>query len=203
MSKVKLDIELVPAGAWFDNLRSKLSKTKWDMVKRAVYKKAGDQCEICGGRGKKWPVECHEIWEHSLLLRETKMKGLIALCPSCHEVKHIGLALKRGRYEQAITHMAKVNGWSVDQADRHAARALMYWQKHMSDGKWTVDTSWLDENASELIVSASDAREALKNARRTTILEKLRDDSDEAKALRAERSSASNEAKGIVYGQWS
>lgn len=203
MNQPKLTIELVPAGSWRDNLRSKLSTSKWNMIKKAVYEKAGNQCEICGGRGKKWPVECHEIWDHNVAKRLTTLKGLIALCPSCHSVKHIGLAFVQGRGANAVKHLAKVNGWSIDHADRYACKAMLDWQNKMSMGNWTVDASWLDENIDSLLSAEGSAREALRNARRATVLDALRHDSDEAKEKRAERSSALSEAKGIVYGGWS
>ena len=63
----KLTIELVPKTSWFTNLRSLVSKEQWDKIRNKVYWKAGYKCEICGSKGPKWPVECHEIWHYDLV----------------------------------------------------------------------------------------------------------------------------------------
>jgi len=59
-----LTVELVPSSSWFSNVRSNVSKKTWDFLRKSTYKKANHRCEICGGRGDKWPVECHEVWDY-------------------------------------------------------------------------------------------------------------------------------------------
>ena len=60
--KIKLTIELVPKTAWYKNVRSEVSKDRWDELRKECYRNANYKCEVCGGTGPKWPVECHEIW---------------------------------------------------------------------------------------------------------------------------------------------
>ena len=84
---MKLTVELVPRSLWGINLRSELPKSKWDKLRKATYKKANFVCEICGGVGRKWPVECHEIWHYDDENKVQRLDGLIALCPPCHQVK--------------------------------------------------------------------------------------------------------------------
>jgi len=136
----KLTIELVPKSAWYKNLRSMVSAARWDEVRNACYHKAKYQCEICGGRGPKHPVECHEIWEYDLPTQT--LVGLIALCPDCHEVKHIGLAQKNGRLRQATQHLAKVNNWSVIMAELYVKEAFKLWEKR-SNYCWEAKIDWL------------------------------------------------------------
>jgi hypothetical protein len=57
----------------------------------------GSRCEICGGRGPEHPVECHERWRYNDLIRTQTLVRMIALCPACHQVKHVGLANVRGK----------------------------------------------------------------------------------------------------------
>jgi hypothetical protein len=83
----RLSIELVPATSWFDNLRSLLPPAEWDALRKATSQAAGHRCEICGGRGPKWPVECHERWQYDDATHVQTLTGLIALCPECHRVK--------------------------------------------------------------------------------------------------------------------
>lgn len=139
---MQLTIELVPETSWFSNLRSLLSPEDWDKIRKHCYKKADYKCEICGGIGPKHPVECHETWEY---IGETqKLIGLIALCPSCHEVKHIGLAGLNGRHDEAVKHFCKVNNCSKVEAEKCISEAFELWQKR-SQQDWTLDVRLLDE----------------------------------------------------------
>ena len=142
--KEKLTIELVPQTAWFSNVRSMVSKEDWDILRKEAYKKANYKCELCGGVGSKHPVECHEIWEYDDQNHTQKLLGLIALCPSCHEVKHMGLASVRGRQDIATQHLAKVNNWSKNQVNQYVDEQFNKWQKR-SGYEWEIDLKWLEE----------------------------------------------------------
>jgi 5-methylcytosine-specific restriction endonuclease McrA len=138
-----LDIELVPSTVWYSNLRSELTKAQWDHLRKNCYRAAGYVCEICGGKGPKWPVECHEIWDFNDETRTQTLTGLIALCPSCHEVKHIGLAGKRGRGEIARDHLAQVNNWTTEKAEAFIEGSFLVWAER-SEFQWTLDISWVE-----------------------------------------------------------
>lgn len=145
---MKLTIELVPKSAWFSNVRFVVSRKDWDTLRRESYKKAGYVCEICGGIGKRHPVECHEIWQYDDTNYIQKLMGLISLCPPCHEVKHIGLANVRGRAGIAIGHLAGVNNWSEQQAEEYIRKQFDTWQER-SLYAWETDLTWLDEKGIE------------------------------------------------------
>ncbi len=138
----QLTIELVPQTAWFSNVRSMVSKTDWDTLRKEAYKKANYKCEICCGVGSKHPVECHEIWQYENDNYIQKLMGLIALCPSCHEVKHIGLATVRGRQDIAKGHLAKINNWSHEQVNQYVDKQFEKWQQR-SKYEWEIDLDWL------------------------------------------------------------
>ena len=141
---MKLTIELVPSTSWFSNLRSLLSSEEWDKVRKGCYKHAGYKCEVCGGVGPKHPVECHETWEYDETTGIQKLVGLIALCPSCHEVKHIGLAGIKGRQNEAVAHFCQVNGCSKSEAEKYIQEAFATWSKR-SEQEWELDVSLLEE----------------------------------------------------------
>lgn len=138
-----LTIELVPRGIWYKNLRSMLSHSNWDKLRKEVYKKANYRCEICGGRGDKWPVECHEIWNYDDNVHIQTLTGLIALCPLCHSVKHIGLSQIHGKYESARNHLMKVNEWNIEIANAYIVKAFAIWQRR-SQHRWTCNLDWLN-----------------------------------------------------------
>lgn len=143
---LKLTIELVPKTSWFTNLRSLMTESQWDFVRQSCYVNARHRCEICGGRGLKHPVECHEVWHYDDKAGVQTLERTIALCPSCHKVKHIGLQLQRGIYafEQSITHFMQVNGLGADEAEQYIEMAFA--QHHArSQRQWTVDVSWIEK----------------------------------------------------------
>lgn len=145
--------DLVPRTCWFSNVRSHVSKEEWDTVKRAVFSAAKHRCEICGGRGPEWPVECHEVWMYSIPHEESDepvvgrqtLIGCEALCPRCHETKHFGLARVNGRAEDALAWMMQINGQTREEAEEDVNRAFEVWFKRSSID-WTLDVSWLESN---------------------------------------------------------
>jgi hypothetical protein len=145
---MKLTLDLVPATTWYDNLRSRLPKREWDRLRRATYAAAQHQCEVCGGKGRRHPVECHEIWDYDDETSVQRLTGFIALCPACHEVKHFGRATHIGRGHLALAHLMRVNQWSLDQAQGHISSAFREWERRSSVA-WTLDLSWLDRPAAD------------------------------------------------------
>lgn len=137
-----LTIELIPQTSFFKNLRSELPVKQWDSLRKSVYQKAGYQCEICGGRGGRHPVECHEIWEYQAPIQ--KLVGLIALCPSCHMVKHWGLTQLRGKENIAKNHLARVNGWTQIQIQQHIDKSFLEWHNRNSV-QWELNLDMLKE----------------------------------------------------------
>ena len=141
---MKLVPDMVPESSWFTNLRSEMSKAEWDAVRKEVSRRAGGKCEVCGGRGPKWQVECHERWDYDEKKGKQRLSGLQALCPACHEVNHIGLAQVRGRFKQALGHMCRVNGCSEAKAEEDVEKAFSTWRRR-SLMDWKLDLSWMDD----------------------------------------------------------
>ncbi len=141
---MKLTIELVPATCWFSNVRAVLTNKQWDVLKHRVYSAAYDTCEICGGIGPKHPVECHEIWHYDDKKLIQKLVGMIALCPDCHMVKHIGLAQIQKKGDLAIKHLMKVNKLKKTDAEKYVAECFKKWAER-SQKKWKLDISHLKE----------------------------------------------------------
>lgn len=156
-----LTCELVPSNQWGTNLRSVLAPKVWDSLRKACYERAGYRCEICNGVGRKHPVECHEIWEYAdgpVFIQ--KLTGLIALCPSCHKVKHIGFAFSQGSgpFSAAMAHLAKVNDWSVNRTKLYVTTQF---QIHAirSQQNWMMDLSWLDNSQAYIDETVAAARQ--------------------------------------------
>lgn len=142
MSELKLTIELVPKSSWMNNLRAVLTSKQWNALRGVVADKAWNVCEICGGTGPEHPVECHEIWQYNEKTSIRKLTGMIALCPDCHMVKHIGLASIKGNFDKALKHLMKVNGLKKKEAEAYVENAFKIWRAR-SQLKWTLDLSEL------------------------------------------------------------
>lgn len=142
---LKLKIELVPSSSWYSNVRSNVSKSEWELIKKDTFKKAGNVCEICLGKGHKWPVECHEIWIYDDINKIQKLERTIALCPSCHQVKHIGLAKIKGNFDSALNHFKKVNCIDHSTAIKEVDLAFKVFNLR-SKYKWILDIDWLTHN---------------------------------------------------------
>lgn len=135
-----LTIELVPSSCFYNNVRSNVTPAEWDVLRKECYKKAGYKCEVCGGKGPKHPVECHEIWEYDDNAYTQTLGGLIALCPSCHQVKHIGLAQINGKFDEAVAHLAMVNGITLEEAKLYVEASFEKWSER-SQKEWKLDIS--------------------------------------------------------------
>ena len=138
----RLSIELVPRTAWWSNVRSNVTRAEWEKCKRMVRARSGDRCEICGGRGRRWPVECHEVWDYDDDRQVQTLVDLIALCPSCHECKHIGRAEETGNGPRAWDHLMKVNGWSRERTMTYRDLVFKIWAIR-STTTWELDVSFL------------------------------------------------------------
>ena len=112
----KLNFQLVPDGCWYTNLRSALPKQVWDRLRRAAYARAGGRCSICGKTGR---LEAHEVWSYDDQNHIQKLEDIIAVCPACHEVIHIGRPSLLGTEPRAPEPFMRVPGCT--QSEYHAA----------------------------------------------------------------------------------
>jgi hypothetical protein len=140
---LRLRVEMVPQSSWYKDLRELLDEATWERISSLVAERAGERCEICGGRGPRHrPVECHELWRFDDPVRVQTLVRVVALCPDCHAVKHWETVRKHGGDTQARAHLARVNGWSLAQTDAHIRDAFGRWAQR-SQGPWILDLEGL------------------------------------------------------------
>ena len=135
---MKLPLELVPSSCWYSNVRSNVSPGTWIVLQRLTADRAGQRCEICRRQGVAHPVEAHEIWEYVDALHLQRLVGLIALCPDCHAVKHIGRALAQGTHARVLAWFAQVNQLTPAQALAHVRQAFELHARR-SQVQWELD----------------------------------------------------------------
>lgn len=143
-SDYRLKIELVPATSWGNNLRGLLKRAEWDKIRKKVYALANYKCEICGGVGKKHPVECHEKWCYDDVNHTQTLVGLIALCPKCHGVCHIGNSLHTKRFPSVFKHFMAINNISEPEAQIYLSEIFQIWESR-SNYEWNLDVLWLGD----------------------------------------------------------
>jgi hypothetical protein len=140
---VALRVELVPKTSWYADLTELLDEATWERISLEVSGRAGDRCEICGAGGpRQRPLECHELWRFDDRLRVQALVRILALCPACHTVAHLGFANLHGGGTQARAHLAHVNGWSLAETDAHIAEAFRTWARR-NQGPWVLDLEGL------------------------------------------------------------
>ena len=144
-------VEMVPRTSWGDNLRSRLSKSDWDKLRKRQARFAGWRCEICGESGKdqgfNWPVEGHEIWSYDDKTHVQKLDGIISLCPLCHKVKHFGRTANVDGTDAvvaALKRLMRLNDWTLKQAEKHIKDAFDLWVER-STAPWSLNLTYLDE----------------------------------------------------------
>lgn len=141
--------EMLPSTTWEENLRSKLPEHRWDALRRYAYSASGYRCEICGDFGQPH-IEAHEKWAWDDTWCVQTLTGIIALCPTCHKVHHLGLARRLGLYEQCLAKMQEVNGWSLAQT-RQAIEQTAKLADERNRYGWIVDLDWLDSGPYHLV----------------------------------------------------
>ena len=140
---MKLNFELVPDGCWYSNLRSILSKSDWEIIKASVRKKADGKCSICGAKAK--VLHAHEVWSYDEKNAVQKLEKVIAVCPDCHSVIHIGFTQLKGDEKRAEEHFMKVNACSYAEYRQALGKANEEHKRRNQVSEWTLDLSWLKD----------------------------------------------------------
>jgi hypothetical protein len=140
-------LELIPSGAGGVNLRTRLKKDEWDKIRRYVYKQANYRCELCGQAGDTYPVECHEIWRwrYARAIPQQRLFRCAALCPKCHQGKHLGLTKQmktQVQYARIVSHIKKLNRWVQSDFDAYLLNYLVNHDFLRSIPKWRLSIAW-------------------------------------------------------------
>ncbi|MBO3732748.1 hypothetical protein [Glycomyces niveus] len=167
--------DMLPENVWGSNLRGILPKADWDRLRIPVCEAAGNRCEVCGQPGydpdtdRSRRPDCHELWhfEVSSTSAAQRLARLVALCPDCHRIQHVGRASVHGELSMVVSQLRVVNSWTdhevslaLDNADERYR-----WRRRFD---WDLDLSLLVgkiqvEGAPDLFIPA-DRRRLLGNS---------------------------------------
>lgn len=140
--ELKLNFEPVPDSCWYSNLRTLLPPNVWNVIRKKAYAKNGGYCAICGAKPQR--LEAHEQWEYDEENKIQRLKRVIAICHSCHQVIHIGRTQLMGGEDSAIKHFMKVNGCSYVEYRKALGKANEDHARRNLVDEWMLDVSWLD-----------------------------------------------------------
>jgi hypothetical protein len=143
MPTMDIQPDLVPMTSHCQNVRSHVTPDVWKQIAKVTYAAFGNRCRACGGRGRQWPVECHEVWSYDDVKKVQRLDGMVALCPQCHEVVHFGLANVNGRSEEALAHMSAVNQMTRSDCVDVVNKAIEVCRAR-SSFDWQLDLTLLD-----------------------------------------------------------
>ncbi len=137
----KLNFELVPDGCWYSNLRTILSKKEWAFIRKDAIDRTSGSCAICGVKHVR--LEAHERWEYDEKNHIQILRDVIAVCPDCHRVIHIGRTQLFGDEQRAEKHFMKVNNCSYSDYRKALGIANEEHQRRNKISEWKLDLNWL------------------------------------------------------------
>ena len=136
MKNLQLTIDLVPESAWGSNLRCALAKKDWDTLRHACYERCKHRCAACGLKTDK--LDAHEVWDYNTFTKTQTLVDIVALCASCHLVKHMKHAMAEGKLEIAKNHFYRVNKCDANTFAQHFVEAEMLYAERSKVDKWIL-----------------------------------------------------------------
>lgn len=136
MRNYKLNIDLLPKGAWNNDLSRSLSKKNWDILRKICYIKANNKCEICGYETNE--LNAHEVWKFDIKSKTQTLQNIIGICTKCHGVVHMRNSQRLGFGEKAKQHFMRVNNCSELEFASHFAESQIKFEERNKILRWKI-----------------------------------------------------------------
>lgn len=136
MKNLKLTIDLLPRGAWGNDLSNTLPKKDWDKLRQFCYKRFEGKCSICGAENEK--LHAHEVWKFDINNKTQTLIDILALCPKCHGVKHFRNSERLGYSDNAKRHFMQVNNCKDIDFANHYTEEQFIFDKLSKVYRWKV-----------------------------------------------------------------
>ena len=144
---MKLEVELIPRPCWNKNLRKLLKANRWNQISKSVREAANHKCEICNAECEK--LEAHKQWAYDDENHVQSLKRVIAVCPDCHHVIHLGATQKRlgfKAYMEALEHYKKVNNYDDKKVKEEIEKASALYRKRSEFTDWSFNEESFEKN---------------------------------------------------------
>ena len=132
----KLEIDLLPKGAWNNDFSKTLPKKEWDRIRNICYEKSDHHCQICGTKTD--VLNAHEVWCFDIKNKTQTLKNIIAICTKCHGVIHIKNTIRLGYGQEAMQHFIKVNNCTEMDFAKHLTKAIMTFDQLNKVYRWKI-----------------------------------------------------------------
>ncbi len=136
MNNFKLEINLLPLGAWDNDLSKTLTKKDWDTLRNVCYEKANHRCQICGAETD--DLDAHEVWDFNITNKTQTLKNIIGICTKCHGVIHYKNSVRLGYGNEAKMHFIKVNNCSEMEFASHLHKAISDFEERNKVYRWKI-----------------------------------------------------------------
>lgn len=139
-------VQTPPRASRAATLETFLTPSSWRDLADDAIASTGGVCELCGAAQE--PLEIHELWEYrsprnAAVEGVMRLKRMLCLCRSCHEVFHPVMAEVRGTIDRVIERYAAANEFTIDEArDAYAWDAAA--NRARTEIDWVMDLSVLD-----------------------------------------------------------
>ena len=133
---MKLTVDLLPRGAWGRNLSRTLRRKDWERLRDECLERARHRCVVCWASGR---LDAHEVWEFDIEKRVQRLEDIVALCKSCHWVKHMRFAERSGFGKHAREHFLRVNRCGLELFVAHYLAALDLFERRSGVEEWEMD----------------------------------------------------------------
>ena len=150
MNELKLTIELLPKGAWNNDLSKTLSKKDWNILRQVALKRANGNCEICGYKTD--DLDVHEEWDFDINNKTQTLRDIKAICTRCHGVKHFRNSKRLGFEEEAKKHFMKVNNCNEFKFASHLTQAEILFNERNEIYFWKMKLDLLKFGGEEISI---------------------------------------------------
>ena len=137
----RLQPELVPRPLWGRSIYRSVRRSLWDQdIRQKVMETAQGVCQCCGAEYAKGMI-CHEVWQYHEESHTAELAGFKLICRDCNFVHHIGKASTLGQADDAVAHLARVNGIGIEEAKAIVSEAAAAWLKRSLIEDWRITVS--------------------------------------------------------------
>ncbi len=136
MKDLKLNIDLLPKGAWNNDFSKSLPKKDWDKLRENCYRKANHRYQICGYQTDR--LDAYEMWEFDNRRKTQTLKDIIAICTKCYGVIHFKNTTRLGFREETKNYFCKLINCSEMEFANHLNQAIIEYNERNNIFRWKI-----------------------------------------------------------------
>ncbi|KUY63384.1 hypothetical protein WI25_28690 [Burkholderia cepacia] len=159
--------DLIPESSFGASLYNLLTDRSWDALRLPLIEANHHVCQLCGIQ--RHSLDVHEIWDYEfppdeeierverlgeVLFGTQRLAGLMSVCDECHLCFHLGFANSRGRLDEALDRLRRLNFWDPEDVEAYWQEVGDRWEK-ASRIYWMLDFGGLSHPDGGLVVQPS------------------------------------------------